>query len=275
MRNSGHACVRRFILSGVIAVAVAVGTAYGDGGSIPFVPHAKIFEPTQRAMIAWNGEEEILLLSTDLRASEPTKVLEVFPFPSEPRVKKGDIELFQKAVTLINRKLGARDGYGAAGGPSPGMSGGAGAPLPPPARVTFHEQIGAHDVSVIQMVRLRGFVGWVENYLKAQHVDNPVIPRPLAEVVEEYIQDGFGWFVFDVASLTDKPVTLTSRELRDLSEEMDGLLGRPESAKLRIWEILGALSEFKQDLVMCYPSWRLQKGQAPARQTSSTLRTFD
>ena len=54
-----------------------VSVARADRGSIPFKPHVQIFEPTQRAMIAWDGREEILVLSTDLRASEPTKVLEV------------------------------------------------------------------------------------------------------------------------------------------------------------------------------------------------------
>ena len=64
-----------------------------------------IFEPTQRALIAWNGEEEILILSTDLRASRATKVLEVMPFPAEPRVKKGDVGVFRRAVKLINSKI--------------------------------------------------------------------------------------------------------------------------------------------------------------------------
>lgn len=52
-----------------------------------------------------NGQEEILLLPTDLRASEATEVLEVIPLPSEPEVKKGDVEVFRRATTLINKKL--------------------------------------------------------------------------------------------------------------------------------------------------------------------------
>ena len=80
-------------------------TLYADRGSIPFNPNVKIFEPNQRAMIAWNGEEEILLLTTDLRASAPTKVLEVIPLPSKPEVKRGDIEVFKRATALINKKI--------------------------------------------------------------------------------------------------------------------------------------------------------------------------
>ena len=62
---------------------------YADKGSIPFNANVQIFEPNQRALIAWNGLEEILLLTTDLYASETTKILEVIPLPSEPEVEKG------------------------------------------------------------------------------------------------------------------------------------------------------------------------------------------
>jgi len=58
-----------FIVSLLLPLA-----AVADRGSIPFKPHVQVFEPNQRAMIAWDGHEEILLLSTDLSASEPTKV---------------------------------------------------------------------------------------------------------------------------------------------------------------------------------------------------------
>jgi hypothetical protein len=63
---------------------------WADMGSIPFVP-VDIGEPNQRGLIAFNGQEEILVLSTDLKASKPTKVLEVIPLPSEPKVSKADI----------------------------------------------------------------------------------------------------------------------------------------------------------------------------------------
>lgn len=56
-------------------------------------------------MIAWNGLEEILLLSTDMRASETARVLEVLPMPSEAKAKKGDVEAFRRAAALIDRKI--------------------------------------------------------------------------------------------------------------------------------------------------------------------------
>lgn len=286
----------------VFALLLALGVphAHADRGSIPYHAHVQVFEPTQRAMIAWNGEEEILLLSTDLRASEPTKVLEVMPLPSEPVVKKGDVEVFRKATALINRKL--RESYEARAKTLERRG-----PAPPAGEVTFHKRIGAHDVSVTHVLERGGFVEWVNEYLRSAGVENPTIPPEMIEVVGEYLDEDFEWFVFDVVSVDEEvktndaiqyrfkshslfyplkitrtetgdtsvellvltpkllssfpgipvervrlrhdPVTITSEELRGLSEEMDGLLGHRESTKLRIWEIRGTLAEFKEDLV--------------------------
>ena len=277
---------------------------HADRASIPFKPYVKVFEPNQRAMIAWNGEEEILLLSTDLKASEPTKVLEVIPLPSEPVVKKGDMGIFKRATSLINSKI--RHGFLRSGATR--TRGARGAVIRPPAgEMTFQERIGAHDISVTHVLRADGFIEWVENFLRSDGVDNPIIAEPLKEVIEEYIEDGFDWFVFDVVSLDTEPktndaiqyrfktdflfypvkitrteegsttlslivltpylliefpgisihhigqphppVTINLRELFLVNEEMAELMEHWPHTVLRIWEIKGRLSEFREDVI--------------------------
>jgi len=194
--------VSRFCFAVVVVVVCFVGVAGADRGSIPFKPDVEVFEPVQRALIAWNGTEEILLLSTDLRASAPTKVLEVLPLPSEPKVTEGDLEAFKTAVKIINSRQRR-----IAKGAGRGFGGDAEAEGPPAGEVTFHEKIGAHDISVAHVLDGDGFIEWVETYLKKQEVENPKIPEPLREVVNEYIEEGFTWFVFDVVELGEKTKT--------------------------------------------------------------------
>jgi hypothetical protein len=196
-----------------IAILVAAGTANADCGSIPYKRGAQVFEPTQRAMIAWNGSEEILVLSTDLRASEATKVLEVMPLPSEPKVSKADIELFRKATELINSKLPKEKAPPSRGGMGGGYAG-VGGGRAPAGEITFHEKLGAHDISVSHVVDHRGFMTWVETYLKKEGVDNPVVPESMKAVAEQYIKEGFTWFVFDVVSLGEKPITKDAIQYR-------------------------------------------------------------
>jgi hypothetical protein len=196
--------------SALLLLLAAAGTVQADRGAIPFRPDVTIFEPTQRALIAWNGEEEILILSTDLRASRATKVLEVMPFPAEPRITKGDVTVFRRAVRLINSKIIPRP---VAAASAKGLDQ-ASVYAPPAGEITFHERIGAHDVAVARVVSGDGFVEWINDFLKRASVDNPVIPPRLRSVVQEYLDDGFCWFAFDVVSLENKFKTLEALQYR-------------------------------------------------------------
>ena len=213
-RAPAHRRMARSLSTAALFSALAAATLRADRGSIPFNPNVKIFEPTQRAMIAWNGREEILLLSTDLRASAPTKVLEVIPLPSEPQVKKGDVEVFRKATALINRKLRERHMRAMGGGPLKAEA------APPAGEVTFHKKIGAHDISVTHVVDSAGFIKWVEEYLRSAGVENPMIPEPMKEVVAEYLTGGFTWFVFDVIELDEEPRTNDAIQYRFASKSL-------------------------------------------------------
>ena len=180
----------------IMLVLLGPAPLFADGGSIPFNRRVQVFEPNQRAMIAWNGVEEILLLSTDMRTSEDTRVLEVLPLPSEPKVKKGDVETFRKANTLINRKI-RKAPVKTRGGGGRGGAGGA----RPSGEVTFHKKIGAHDISVTHVLDTEGFIEWVEKYLKSAGVENPDIPAPLKKAIGGHLGEGVTWFVFYVVSL--------------------------------------------------------------------------
>jgi len=182
-----------------VAVLFAAHLACADCGGIPFKPGAVIFEPNQRAVIGYNGQEEILLLSTDLNASEPTKVLQALPLPSEPKVNKADVAMFVKATALINQRLNL--GGGAMAGGMGGLGGAKQSGARPAGEVTFHDKIGSHDISVTHVLRRQGFVDWVETYLRKTGVNNPTIPDPMKLVVANYLRDKFEWFVFDVVEL--------------------------------------------------------------------------
>lgn len=203
--------MRILCLAVLLAFLASPGAVRADRGAIPFTPRVTVFEPNQRALIAWNGDEEILVLSTDLRVSQPTKVLEVMPFPTEPSVTNADVAVFQRAVGLINSKLNqmtraeAEALMRSRGGPQ----------SPPPAgEITFHEKIGAHDVTVVRVLEPGRFVGWVNDYLKRAQAGNPTIPAPLQTSVTEYLREGFTWFVFDVVSLDDRLKTTDALEYR-------------------------------------------------------------
>ena len=205
----------RMVPSLFSALTVAA-TAFADCGSIPFKPWVSVYEPNQRAVVAFDGEEEILILSTDLKASASTSVLEVLPLPSEPELKKSDVRVFFEATELINRKLFPRkaSAIGAMGGGSGGTGGAAMTEPPPAGEITIRNKIGAHDISVTHVLDGERFVKWAEEYLIGQGADEAKIPAALKPVIEQYIDEGFKWFAFDVVDLSDEVVTKDAIQYR-------------------------------------------------------------
>lgn len=187
---------QRIFLIIILVMILAPSLCLADRGMIPHDPNVQLFEPNQRALIAWSGQEEILLLTTDLRASAPTRVLEVLPCPSEPTVKKGSLKTFEHATYVINTHIRRpdkkRNGGKSVDSHSRDQSAG---------EVTFHAQIGAHDVSVTHVLSGDGFVSWIENALKNQGVKNPTVPAWVKSAISGYIAEGFDWFVFDSVEL--------------------------------------------------------------------------
>jgi hypothetical protein len=231
--------MKRLLVVVVIGLAVLTGSVAirGDCGAIPMVPFGhkvsldfvvKVFEPNQRAILAWSGQEEILILSTDLKASEPVKVLEVMPFPSKPTVKAGSMKTFTRAIGIINdyerahpKRMSVVSGggsYATAGGDSDEGSERTTRKIvvvtPPPAEIVFQKQIDATDVNVVHVLRQKGFIEWVQKFVRDQKLNEASIPDVLKKTVTEYLDDGCEWFAFNVVSLTNEARSKTAVEYR-------------------------------------------------------------
>lgn len=64
-----------------------------------------VYEPGQKAIIGWNGEREVMILSTDVYASTPAWVVELIPFPSLPdNPVIGNYDGFDLIEEIINRR---------------------------------------------------------------------------------------------------------------------------------------------------------------------------
>lgn len=171
-----------------------------DRGSIPFEINAKIFEPSQDTLIAWNGEEEILILSTELYSSEKTKVLEVLPLPAEPIVEESSREIISKAERFLFESVNVVSERPLLQLRSDTRS------AEPAGEVVQEVVIGSHDIAVTKALNAAQFTDWVNDYLKEKGNDNPTIPPELAETIKNYLNRGYNYFVFDIIELDEEPV---------------------------------------------------------------------
>lgn len=185
----------------------------GPSRNVQFDPmDVVVFEPGQRGIILWNGVEEILLLSTDIKVSEPVSILEVIPFPAEPTVSLGEFETFQKMQRLLIDKTMWRV-----------ASGGGVKNLGPPSsaiEITFQKQMGAHDVAVVHVLDADGFVRWVTAFLQAKRATNADIDPQFIQIIRNYVDRGFEWFVFDSIQADDRLQSRQPVEYRFASDRV-------------------------------------------------------
>lgn len=156
-------------------------------------------ESGQRAIIGWGGETEILCLATDVSSSKETTVIEFLPLPSEPNVTLGNREAFEAAERLLARK-GVRLTVGVA-------PGGLGRAVESePFHITFHERLGAHDVTVIKVNQPDEFADWVQEKAKALTGGQASLPDSIRKLIAKYLNEyNCPYFVFDVIEVGPDP----------------------------------------------------------------------
>ena len=167
-----------------------------DGGMISIAANISIDEPGQKAIIAWDGQEEILILSTDVHAEGDTTALRVIPLPSEPdRIEQGDFNSFLRIRDIIYDRFRPRHGWFECGGTG-GKEGGAG------VDIVFHDKIGAHDIWVAKATDAAGFVNWADDFLARNEIQYEISSPELEALAAQYIDDGIQFFVFDLIELS-------------------------------------------------------------------------
>jgi len=170
--------------------------AIADRGMIP-VSDVSVYGPGQKAIIAWNGEEEILILSTDVYASGDSIVLEILPLPAEPQsIQAGDFASFIRMEELMTEHfpypMGDRFQDGLPG-------------LGKDIEIVFHQKIGPHDITVVKASDAAELVYWAEGFLGDRGLEYNISSPKLESVVGGYIGEGFEFFVFDLIELTSAP----------------------------------------------------------------------
>ncbi|NIR86784.1 DUF2330 domain-containing protein [Candidatus Bathyarchaeota archaeon] len=192
----GKACALslRRVTTGIVflfLVLFSLSPVYADRGLITVSPEVSVYEPGQKAIVAWNGQEEILILSTDVTSSRETLVLELLPLPSEPKVEVASFLSFEEVQRLIWEEgvnLYRDKSFNEVQASS--------------VQVVFHEKIGAHDITVVSATEADELIDWVEDFLQANDVDESVSLGDFEPVVKDYMGRGFRYYVLDLITVT-------------------------------------------------------------------------
>jgi len=219
-RYTGNLCIpsfRRASLLPLVFLALLAGSIFvtpspvsADGGMVVIGPEeVTLQEQGQKAIVGWNGTEEVLIISVDIQSSASASALRIVPLPSDPsKVEQGSTESFIKLTEVMNNKIRQLK-WSPSGERYAGTLGGDGEMALPPVQVTFHEKMGAHDVTIVRVEDVDAFSGWIQDF----SVDNGLGPTEVSPVfkgtIENYLSKDIRYFVFD---LIDVGTTVRSVE---------------------------------------------------------------
>lgn len=157
-------------------------------------------ESGQRAIIGWGGETEILCLATDVSSSKKTTVIEFLPLPSEPNVTLGSKDTFEAVEKLLARR-NVKLEMPAAGGGGLGKSSES-----EPFHITFHQRLGAHDVTVVKVNNPDEFADWIQEKAKVLTGGQVSLPGSIRKLIAKYLNEyNCPYFVFDVIEVGPDP----------------------------------------------------------------------
>jgi len=155
-------------------------------------------ESGQRAIIGWGGETEILCLATDVSSSQKTTVIEFLPLPSEPNVTLGSKDTFEAVERLLARRNVKLE--------MPGGGGLGKSSESEPFHITFHERLGAHDITVVKVNRPDEFADWVQEKAKALTGGQVSLPDSIRKLIAKYLNEyNCSYFVFDIIEVGPNP----------------------------------------------------------------------
>ena len=147
-------------------------------------------EPKQNGVIGWNGKEEILILSTDENSTVAGggAALSVLPLPGKPiSITPASTEAFKDATSLIKRKLS----------------------MVAKGTMLLEAKIGTHNIFVWKLDSPDDFANQVRAYIKEKYAGqaDALVTEETEKVIKHYFEQGFRYFAFDLAFMTEKPET--------------------------------------------------------------------
>jgi hypothetical protein len=197
-----HVLGRAGLLAASVLFLLFLSVPYclADRMIIPVKPDVSVYEPGQKAIVAWNGREEALILSTDVNSDEGTFALEIMPLPSNPKtIQEADFESFQTVETLMWANIPISNTYGKIGERGEATI---------TISIMFHEKIGAHDITVVNVTDASDLSSWAESFLQGNGIPETINMQNFEPIIADYLKHAFHYFVFDLIETSQQQNSL-------------------------------------------------------------------
>lgn len=177
--------MKKLLILLTIGIFLIPTLVLGDGMVLPDYEE-KVYLPNQKAVISWDGEEEVMILSTKIKADNLANMAWVIPIPSKvkPEIDKGDIDIFYDLADLFREKAPSR-GFMGVEGPDKGVE------------VVEFKKVDIYDITTLKATDAGALVDWLNN-------NGYIVPESATPVFQEYCDQESFYFIANKINLANK-----------------------------------------------------------------------
>ncbi len=208
----------------IIGIILIPNLVFADGGVFPNYSE-KVYLPAQKAVISWDGSEEILILSTKISTENLANLAWVIPIPSktDPEVEEGDIEIFYDLADLFSGKR-------------PGTFG-----VSEKVEVVEIKKVDIYDIAVLKTTDAAALVDWLNE-------NGYIVPESTTPILEEYCRQEDFYFIANKINLANKYQDLIIKDEDKACAEMVGeLVSEAYYIAISEAEIFSVLESLKEE----------------------------
>lgn len=185
------------LISLLIGIIFVPNLVLADGGIFisDYLQH--VYLPSQKAAIFWDGENEIMILSTRISTDDLTDMAWIIPIPSrtKPEIEKGDIQIFYDLADLFTppRKPKAW-GRGAES-------------LKSEIQVIEIKKVDIYDITTLKATNATSLINWLNEH-------GYVVPKTTIPILQDYCDRDDFYFIANKINLANKykDLSITQRD---------------------------------------------------------------
>ena len=241
---------RRISISTIIFILCIAGPPLFSGSGV-MTPDTGLYisQPLQRILIAFNGEEEMLVLSNVLVGNKSERVLRFIPLPSKPQVSIANEDIFAQTSNLL-KFYNPQFISCYQGDHKPDKGSG--------IQLLQYPQTIPEEISVLEVNDINHFAGLLEEYIAAGNLSTNSSTSD-QQIIEDYINRGFRFFVFDTAVVHQEGQLIQPVVYKFKTGRLFYPLGTLNSLKgegdLEIY-VFSTQRKIADDISLCLPSCR-------------------
>lgn len=182
---NGDMMKRLFAIS-LLTYLYTVNFVYGDGMYVSD-HYTHLYEPSQKAVISWNGKRETMILSAAVKSEDLANFAWVIPIQSrsKPSVSAGDIRVFKDLVDYFKKPESSERKSIA---PKAAIEG---------VQVLETKEIDIYDITILKATDAADLLGWL-------NANGYMVAKGAKTIFEKYITIGNCYFIANKIDLKNK-----------------------------------------------------------------------